>query len=124
MRTMRAYTILPLVDLIFLAFGGALCCMTQMEVVQVLPVELARVGSGSAVVKHGKFSMLRLTKEGMYLDSEPVSEENLQESVKGRQVVMRVEGNLATSRTIQVMGALFSADAEVSLEVETGGNEQ
>jgi hypothetical protein len=115
---MRSHTILPLVDLIFLAFGGALCCMTQMEVIRALPVEVTQVGRGSSVVKHGKFAILTLTHDGMNIDGTPIRREDLVDKATGKQLVLRVEGDLPTRETIQVIGDLVRAGAEVSLEVK------
>ena len=115
---MRSYTILPLVDLIFLAFGGALCCMTQMEIIRALPVEVTQVGRGASVVNHGQFEILTLTGEGMTLDGEPVTRQALMERAPGKQIVLRVEEALPTGKTIQIIAELVSVDAQVSLEVK------
>jgi len=114
---MRSYTILPLVDLIFLAFGGALCCMTQMEIIRAIPVEVTQVGRGASVVNHGQFEILTLTRDGMTLDGEPVTRQALMERAGDKQIILRVEESLPTGETVQIIAELVSVDAQVSLEV-------
>jgi hypothetical protein len=114
---MRSYTLLPLVDLIFLAFGGALCCMTQMEVVRALPVEVTEVGAGASVIKHGAFAIVSLTRDGLHLDGKPVTRQSLIQEAAGKQFVLRVDEELPTKETIQIIGDLVFAGAELSLEV-------
>ena len=58
-----AKAILPLIDLVFLTLGSVLAMMTQMERVTAMPVTLAEVGQGSAVVQRGDFDVLTVSAE-------------------------------------------------------------
>jgi len=110
--------ILPLVDLVFLALGAMLACMTQMELIQTLPVEVTRIGKGSAVPQHGKFAVLTLTERGMTLDGKPITEHELASKVANKKIVLRAYKGLPTQDTISVIAKLAEAGAEVSIEVE------
>lgn len=118
---------LPLVDLVFLALGGVLACMTQMEIVKALPVEVAEVGKGSSsIVQRDKFKILSLDAEGLSLDGEPISEDQLAAKVTGNKIILRAHKTLPTQKTINVIAKLIEAGAEVSIEVNeiettTGG---
>ena len=114
---MQAKSILPLIDLVFLTLGSILGIMSQMERVTALPVELARVGQGAAVIKTGEFSVITLTKDRLTLDGVPVPSEDLKHRVSGKDVVLRPDKNVPTGRTQQVLADLVRAGARVSLEV-------
>jgi len=114
---MHAKSILPLIDLVFLTLGSILGIMSQMERVTALPVELARVGSGAAIVKHGAFSIITLTKNQLTLDGAPLSKEGLKHRVGGKDVVLRPDRSVPTGRTQEVLADLVRAGARVSLEV-------
>jgi biopolymer transport protein ExbD len=110
--------ILPLVDLVFLALGAMLACMTQMELIHTLPVEVTRIGKGPAVPQHGKIEVLTLTAQGMTLNGEPITEHELVSSVTNKKIVLRVYKGLPTEATINVIAKLAEAGAEVSIEVK------
>ena len=110
--------ILPLIDIVFLTLGSVLACMTQMERVTALPVSVAKVGSGAASVQEGEFEVLTLTTEGMILNGQPTSEEQLSEELGNRRVILRAEQSLPTERTLTVLAALVRAGADVSVEVK------
>jgi len=118
---------LPLVDLVFLALGGVLACMTQMEIVKALPVEVAEVGKGSSsVVQHEKFKIVSLDACGLSLDGQPISQDDLAAKVAGSKVILRAHREMRTQQTIHVIATLIEAGAEVSIEVDetdatTGG---
>lgn len=119
--------IVPLVDLVFLALGGILACMTQMEIVKALPVEVAEVGKGfSSVVQHEKFKIVSLDAHGLSLDGQPISQDDLAAKVAGSKVILRAHREMRTQETIHVIATLIEAGAEVSIEVDetdatTGG---
>ena len=115
---MDSRSILPLIDMVFLTLGAILAAMTQMERVTALPVELAEVGPGAAVVRQGDFVILNLYEDGMALDGATVAAEDLAAMVIGRQVIVRCERKLASERLLQVVAELVAAGADVSLEVE------
>jgi biopolymer transport protein ExbD len=115
---MDARAILPLIDLVFLTLGAILAAMTQMERVTALPVELAEVGPGAAVVRQGEFAVLTLRSDGMSLDGVAVTAETLPALVAGRSVIVRCERTLASERLLQVVADLMRVGADVSLEVE------
>lgn len=122
---MRSQTaILPLVDLVLLALGGVLACMTQMEVVHTLPVEVARVGKGAAIVEQGKFKILTLTPEGMTLDGTPITEDEFSLKVVNEKIILRTYKDMPTQDTVNAIAKLAAAGAEVSIEVNemTGSN--
>lgn len=124
---MRSQTaILPLVDLVLLALGGVLACMTQMEVVRTLPVEVARVGKGAAIVEQGKFKILTLTPEGMTLDGTPITKDELSFKVANEKIILRTYKDMPTQDTVNTIARLAAAGAEVSIEVNemAGSNTQ
>ena len=116
MKSMAA--LLPLCDLVFLALGGILATMTQMEVVHALPVEITTVGTGSAIVQHDKFKILSITAEQMVFDGEPVTEQQLADIKTNQKIILRVSRELPTDRTVNVLARLAQAGAQVSIEVK------
>ena len=112
--------IIPLVDLMLLALGAVLACMTQMELIYALPVEVARIGRGSAVVQQGKFKVLTLTADGMSLDGEPITEDELVLKTANAKIILRAYSKLPTQDTVSVIAKLAKAGAEISIEVKEG----
>jgi len=110
--------ILPLIDIVFLTLGSVLACMTQMERVTAMPVSVAEVGSGSAVVQQGKFEVLTLTPGGMTLNGKPVVAERFESELAGKRVVLRVDRDLPTGRVWKVMARLHRAGCDISAEVK------
>jgi len=110
--------ILPLVDLVFLALGAMLACMTQMELISTLPVEVTRIGKGSAVPQHGKIEVLTLTAQGMTLNGKPITENELASKVANKRIVLRAYRGLPTEVTIKVIAKLAESGAEVTIEVK------
>jgi len=110
--------ILPLVDLVFLALGGVLACMTQMEVIRALPVEVSQVGKGSAMPQHDTFKILTLTSDGMTLGGEPIMEEDLISKTANEKIILRAQRQLPTQYTVSIIAKLAEAGADVSIEIE------
>lgn len=120
---MGARSLVPLVDLVFLALGSVLAAMTQMERVEAIPVAVARVGSGAAHVRRGEFDVVSLTPDGLSLNGQPVDQAHLPARVAARDVVLRADQSLPTQRTLSVLAALVRAGADVSLQVAQDGPE-
>ena len=111
-------SLLPLVDLVFLALGGILACMTQMEVIHALPVEVAQIGTGASIVKQGRFSVLALDAEGMTLDGEEIGLDQIPAKVMNMKILLRADRKLPTQQTVEVLAILAKAGADVSIEVK------
>ena len=109
---------LPLVDLVFLALGGVLACMTQMEVIRALPVDVSRIGKGSAMPQHGTVKVLTLTPDGMTLNGEPITEQELVPKTANEKIILRAHRQLPTQYTVSVIAKLAEAEANVSIEIE------
>ncbi len=116
MKSMAA--ILPLCDLVFLALGGILATMTQMEVVHALPVEITRVGTGAAIVQTDKFKILSVTADQMVIDGISITEPQLTDMAKNQKIILRISKDLPTERTVSLISCLAQAGAQVSIEVE------
>jgi biopolymer transport protein ExbD len=111
--------ILPLVDLVFLALGAMLACMTQMELIHVLPIEVTRIGKGSSVMpQNEEFEVLTLTELGMTLSGEQITESDLPNRTANKRIVLRAYKGLPTQDTVRVIAKLAEAGAEVSVEVQ------
>ena len=115
-----AKAILPLIDIVFLTLGSVLACMTQMERVTAMPVSVAEVGSGSAILQQGKFDVLAVTAEGMTLNGKPTGLDRIEQDLSGKKVVLRVDKDLPTGRVWQIMAKLHKAGCEISVEVKEG----
>jgi len=115
-------TILPLIDLVFLTLGSVLGAMTQMERVESIPVEVAKVGTGSAAVRHGKFEIIALNADGLTLNGKPAKLDELTGRLAGKEVVLRADRGLPTQRTLAVLGSLAGAGARVAVEVTQTGS--
>lgn len=110
--------ILPFVDLVFLALGGVLACMSQMEIVNALPIEVAHVGKGAAVVQNDKFTVLTLTADGMRFDGEPITVDELSARAANKNIVLRADREIPTQNTMYVIALLAKSGAQVSVEVK------
>ncbi len=110
--------LLPLIDLVFLALGAVLACMTQMDIVRALPVEVSRVGKGSAIVENTELSILAVGEDGMSLDGVPVTAEELLSDTPTGKIVLRADRNLPTEKTVAILAILAEAGANVSIEVD------
>lgn len=110
--------ILPLIDLVFLTLGAILGVMTQMERVTALPVEVARIGTGAAVVQQGEFSVLNLTTDGLTLDGNVIDRQQLMSDVSNRRLVLRIQKDLPTKRPLSLLADLVRAGADVAIEVK------
>ena len=115
---MQARAILPLIDLVLLSFGAILACMTEMERVEYVPVELARAGRGAVAVKHGDFDVITASSAGLFLNAEPVTREELPGRLRGREVVLRAAGDVPTETTLGLTSDLIELGMDVSLGVE------
>lgn len=115
---MTGKAILPLIDLVFLTLGSILGVMTEMERVETLPVDITRVGQGASVVKHGRFEIVALTKEGLSLNGEVIALNELVTRVAGTDVVLRADRSLPAGRMVEVIAQLVLAGANVSVEVK------
>ncbi|NOX55364.1 MAG: biopolymer transporter ExbD [Planctomycetes bacterium] len=109
--------IVPLIDLVFLTLGSVLAMMTQMERVTAMPVSLAEVGQGSAVVQHGKFEVLTVSAEGLSLNGKSVTIDQIEERLAGKRVVLRADRKLPVERVWRVMARLHKAGGEVAAEI-------
>lgn len=110
--------LLPLIDLVFLALGGILAAMTQMERVTTIPVDVTQVGPGAAMVKHGDFSIVTLTSEGMTFDGIAMSKDEITKKVANKTIVFKINKDLSTERMLNVLAELVRAGAQVSVEVK------
>ena len=114
---MGAKAMLPLIDCILLTLGTVLAAMTQMQRVQALPVAVAKVGPGAAVVHHGRFVVLALTDDGLHFEGRSVTAAEAAAELAGRRVVLRADATLPTERTLRVVAVLSKAGEKVSVEV-------
>ena len=114
-------SILPLVDLVFLALGGLLACMTQMDIVRAIPVEVARVGKGAAISRNDEYEVLSLTSAGLTLNGDIISEQDIPSRLANKRVILQAHRTLPTEETIKVIAVLAKITSEISLEVEEVG---
>ncbi len=115
---MNASSVVPLIDLVFLTLGSVLGAMSQMSTVEALPVELARVGNGSAIVQAGKFEVLSLTDEGLTHKGDQVSDDQLGQIFKDGDVVLRADQSISAHRMLEVLAELARSGASVTVEVK------
>ncbi len=109
--------IVPLIDLVFLTLGSVLAMMTQMERVTAMPVSLAEVGKGSAIVQHGEFDVLTISEDGLAFNGDPVGIEQIESRLAGKRIALRADRKLAVERVWRVMARLHKAGCEVAAEV-------
>jgi biopolymer transport protein ExbD len=110
--------IIPLIDMLFLTLGAALAAMTQMDRVESLPVEVARIGPGVAGVDPGEFAVLSVDPQGMALDGVPIELADVARAAAGLRVVVRADRRLETQTLVWVLAELARGGCKVSLEVE------
>lgn len=115
---MNSRMMVPLIDLVFLTLGSVLVAMTQMERVESIAVDVARVGQGSAIVQRGELEVLSVTPEGLILGENLLAPEQLARAVAGKRIVIRAEKSMPTQRTLAVLADVLNAGAEASIEVK------
>ncbi len=119
---MNARMMVPLIDLVFLTLGSVLVAMTQMERVESIAVDVARVGRGAAIVQRGELEVLSVTPEGLRLGERSIAPAELADAVAGKRVVIRAERTMPTQRTLAVLAEVLDAGAEASIEVNQAGD--
>jgi biopolymer transport protein ExbD len=112
-------SMVPLIDLVFLTLGSVLAAMTQMEKVEALGVDVARVGAGQAVVEHGQLKVVTVDEDGLRLEGRPIAPEELARQVGPEKIVLRAQRALPTERTLQALADLADLRLDVVLEVTT-----
>lgn len=116
---MKMGSLIPLIDIVFLAMGTLLLLITKMEVVEVIPLDLVRVGQ--APVSSRKMEgplFVSINKEGIFMGKEKVGAEELLSRGKGEEIVLRADKNLPFGEVIQLLASLRQKAVSVSLEVE------
>lgn len=115
---MNAKTAIPLIDLILLTLGSVLAAMTQMQRIEAIDVDVARVGPGPVAVRRGEIRIVTVSDDGLTLDGQAVRREQLADALAGSEVVLRAERSLPTQRTLALLAELTRAAGSVSVEVE------
>jgi biopolymer transport protein ExbD len=115
---MNARMLVPLIDLVFLTLGSVLVAMTQMERVESIAVDVARVGRGAVIARRGELEVLSVTPEGLRLGEQPVTAEGLPAAVAGKRIVIRADRSMPTQRTLAVLADVLDAGADASIEVK------
>lgn len=115
---MKTRTILSLMDLFCLSAGALVGLLSQMAYVTSIPIAIAHVGQGAAVVLQGEFVVVTLTKSGMTVDGKPVDVAQLPGAIAGRRVVLRPAGDMPTQETLSALAVLIKTGADVSVEVK------
>ncbi len=119
---MNARMMVPLIDLVFLTLGSVLVAMTQMERVESIAVDVARVGRGAAIVQRGELEVLSVTPDGLRLGQRAIAPRELADAVAHKRVVIRAERSMPTQRTLAVLAEVLAAGAEASIEVNQAGD--
>jgi biopolymer transport protein ExbD len=114
----NAKTAIPLIDLILLTLGSVLAAMTQMQRIEAIDVDVARVGPGPVAVRRGEIRIVTVSDDGLTLDGQAVRREQLADALAGSEVVLRAERSLPTQRTLALLAELTRAAGSVSVEVE------
>ncbi len=108
----------PLVDLVFLTLGSVLGAMTQMQRVEAIDIEVARVGAGTTVVRRGELRVVTLDENETRLDGERVEVGDFARLLSGRCVLLRADRTLPNQRTFEILAELTRAGASVSVELD------
>ena len=109
--------ILPLIDLVFLTLGAILAAMTDMQVVHALPIDVATVGQGAAIVRQGQFAILVVEADRLTIDGQAVTMEDLASNLSVERVIVRADRKLETQRLLRVVAELARVGVEMSIEV-------
>jgi biopolymer transport protein ExbD len=109
----------PLIDLVFLTLGSVLAAMTQMEHVEALAVDVARVGTGQAITQQGELRIVTLTDQGLELEGEKLTAGQIADRVGSEKTILRAQKSLPTEQTLQALADLAELRLNVILEVTT-----
>jgi biopolymer transport protein ExbD len=112
-------SMVPLIDLVFLTLGSVLAAMTQMETVEALDIEVARVGTGQAIVQRGELAVVTVTEAGLTMEGQVIEPDEVAARIGPEKVILRAQRALATERTLQALGDLTQRGLNVVLEVTT-----
>ncbi len=115
---MTGRAVVPLIDLVFLTLGSVLAVMTQMEHVQALDVEVAKVGKGASTVQRGELTIVAITADGLNVNGTDTDLDGALAKVRGKRVILRAPRRLPTQRTLEVLAELARHAAKVSVEVD------
>lgn len=111
--------LLPFIDMIFLSMGTLLLLMTDMEVVESIPVDLVRVGRAQVLSrKMDKPLFVAINKEGVFVRKEKINMSELIAKAKGEEVILRADRSLPVGEVIQLVASLRKKAESVSLEIE------
>ncbi len=112
-------SMVPLIDLVFLTLGSVLAAMTQMEQVEALAVDVSRVGTGQAITQQGELRIVTLTEQGLELEGEKLTAQQIAQRVGTEKIVLRARKSLPTEQTLQALADLAEVRLNVILEVTT-----
>ena len=114
---MTGKALVPLIDIVFLSLASLLGVMSQMEMVEAIEVEISEVGDGTAAIQQGDFTVVSLTRDGLFVDGASIAESTLAEQVADHRVVLRAASGLPTNETLDVLAELTKVCSEVTVEV-------
>lgn len=109
---------IPMIDLVFLTLGAIVAMLTQMELIKSIPVSLARVGPGAAVVTTGELDIVTLSDSGLMLNGRAVGVGEIAARDSWNDVVLRVDRAVESERMIEVLAELGKVEARVQIEVK------
>jgi len=109
---------IPMIDLVFLTLGAIVAMLTQMELIQSIPVSLARVGQGAAEVTTGELDVVTLSDSGLTLNGRSIGLPEIATRDVWNDVVLRVDRAVESERMIEVLAELAKVEARVQIEVK------
>ena len=115
---MDAKFMLPMADLALLTLGSVLAAMTEMEKVTAIPLEVAQVGRGAAVVQHGEFERLSLTPEGLMFKGQPITADQVGTQLSGKDIVLATSPSMPTGTTLRTVCDLYRVGCPTTVEVD------
>lgn len=115
---MNARHFIPLIDFGFLSLGAVMAIMSQLQSIETLPVDIARVGLGASDTLREDVVIVTITDNQLLVDDEAVGLPDLAGRIGDRLAVLRTHRRVATERLVMVMSELASADIEQRIEVE------
>ena len=111
--------IIPFIDIVFQALGALIVVMATLQHVEAIPVDLATVGKEARVAKSARNPLfVVISKKGLFSGKREIAPEELAEAVRSREVILRIDKDIAYGKVIQTIAGIQDKAKHIALEVK------
>ncbi|MEM0983712.1 MAG: hypothetical protein AAGI17_07175 [Planctomycetota bacterium] len=115
---------IPMIDFVFLSLGGLLALLTQMEVIESVPLDLASGDAAAAMESiESQKDTVTITTTGIALNGGTITRDALATAITQEVVLVRIDSGVAAGEFLPVLTAVHaSGERDVRLQFESGGS--